>query len=62
MNADIERRLAQLEQRLTQAEQELAVWRNLQVAPESGGGGVQFGGNSAVLRINSLTASSARMP
>lgn len=55
-------RMAQLESRLADAERELALWRNLQVAPESGGGGIQIGGNSVVLRINSLTADSAQMP
>lgn len=55
-------RITQLEQRLTETERELALWRNLQVAPESGGGGIQVGGNSVVLRINSLTGESAQMP
>jgi type 1 glutamine amidotransferase len=59
---ETEQRLAELERRLTAAEIELASWRNLQVAVESGGGGVSFGGNSVVLRINSLTNESAQMP
>lgn len=54
--------ITQLQARVLAAEQELALWRNLQVAPESGGGGVQFGATSVVLRINSLTSSSAQMP
>lgn len=52
----------QFEARLAKVEAELALWRNLQVAPESGGGGIQFGGTSVVLRINSLTDTSAQMP
>lgn len=35
---------------------------DLQVDPASGGGQVTVSGPTAVLRINSLTASSARLP
>jgi len=55
-------KLAALEQRLAAAEAELTAWRNLQVDPASGGGGVVFGENSVFLRINGLTPASAQIP
>ena len=55
-------RIAALEQRLAAAEAELAAWRNLQVDPASGGGGVTFGENQVFIRINSLTPTSAQIP
>lgn len=55
-------RSAEFEARISQLENELKMWRNLQVAPESGGGGVTFGQNSVFIRINSLTDTSVRMP
>lgn len=55
-------KFAALEARISDLEKQLAMWNNLQVAPESGGGGVTFGGNSVFIRINSLTNSSVQMP
>lgn len=55
-------RIAALEARVSALEAELAAWRNLQVDPASGGGGVTFGVNQVFIRINSLTPASAQMP
>lgn len=60
--ADKPDRSAEFEARISALEKELAMWRNLQVAAESGGGGVTFGSNSVFIRINSLTNTSVQMP
>ena len=59
---ELESRVATLEARLEAAEREIAAWRRLTVASESGGGQVQVGLDSVVLRINSLTESAAQQP
>lgn len=55
-------RTAEFEARISQLEATMRKWDNLQVAPESGGGGVTHGDNSVFIRINSLTNTSVRMP
>ena len=55
-------RFAAMEARVADLERRLAAWDNLQVDPASGGGGVTVGGNSVIIRINSLTNQSAQMP
>lgn len=65
MNDDHEQRISALEHDLAATKQELQDWatrfRNLQVDTASGGGAVQFGDNSAILRINALTPNSAQV-
>lgn len=55
-------KLAELEQRIKALELDREKWRNLQVAQESGGGGITEGGTSMVLRITALTPGSVQMP
>lgn len=58
----LQEQVSDLQRRLLQAERELAAWRNLIVAPESGGGSIAFGADAVILRINALTPESGQMP
>lgn len=55
----LRRELAELRQAF---ETERTMWRNAQIAPESGGGSVTFGRDSVYIRLNALTPSSAQTP
>ena len=62
MSEEDQKQFDALAERLRQTEAELAMWRNAQIAPESGGGNVSFGKDQVIIRINSLTNTSAQMP
>lgn len=57
--ADLRKELAELRRSF---EDERTMWRNMQIAPESGGGSVTFGRDAVFIRLNALTPSSAQTP
>lgn len=60
MDAATKLRLENLERRLAAAELVIAALKNLEIAPESGGGRAIFTDRNVVLRIDGLTPSATQ--